>query len=72
MRSLTPMVRFVVPLVHMLNGRYPGDNFGSYTFCKENGASKVHYFLCTTDLFSNLIDFNVHTRDDSDPFLPKC
>ena len=55
--------------IHILNGRFPGDKDGSFTYLHTCGKSLIDYGLLTEGFFKNIKDFEVISRTES-PHLP--
>jgi hypothetical protein len=58
--------------IHMLNGRFPGDCDGEFTYSTKIGNSVVDYMLASTELFNNIRSFKVDNMTDSDHFPLVC
>ena len=69
-RSLLDMCRIFG--IHILNGRFPGDHDGEYTFMASTGKSVVDYMLASSSLFEHVINFQIDTMTESDHFPLIC
>jgi exonuclease III len=65
-RSLLDMCRIFG--IHMLNGRFPGDDNGEYTFSAKSGSSVVDYMLASSSLFTVVTKFWIDPMTESDHF----
>jgi exonuclease III len=69
-RSLLDLCR--VFGIHILNGRFPGDRDGEYTFVARTGKSVVDYMLASSSLFDHVINFQIDSKTESDHFPLVC
>lgn len=58
--------------IHLLNGRFPGDECGNFTCTANRGKSVVDYFIMSTTLFDRVSDFYIDIADFSDHFPVVC
>ena len=58
--------------IHLLNGRFPGDECGNFTCIANRGKSVVDYFIMSTTLFDRVIDFYIDITDFHDHFPVVC
>lgn len=58
--------------VHILNGRFPGDEYGNFTFQTDRGNSVIDYIMLSSSVFNFVMDFKVLTCDVSDHFPIYC
>ena len=54
--------------IHMLNGRVLNDNEGNFTCTANNGCSLVDYVIVSSNLFTNILYFDIGLRSESDHF----
>jgi exonuclease III len=54
--------------IHILNGRFPNDQYGEFTCVANKGKSVVDYTIASTSLFHRIRNFEIHDNDESDHF----
>ncbi|MEW8544944.1 MAG: reverse transcriptase family protein [Candidatus Thiodiazotropha sp.] len=58
--------------IHIVNGRLHNDTDGEITCTANDGCSVVDYFIVSTNLFSDISDFEVGERSESVHFPLHC